>query len=267
MKELSGDVPLSFSEKIQYLAVNFFRGLYGRRFFRSIHWVPEKVVDFSQDSLFRIYSNEFVKTLLPTLFDNKKISILDIGCGSGYIRAQFKENGFTGAYEGIDIKKHKDFDTYNVDGFSHTISLVPVEQFKSSQKYNLIFSFTALEHVSDDMTAIKNVSQYLAPQGVQVHIIPSFWSLFIYLFHGYRQYTESRIKKIFSGNTYTIYSIGGTGSFLVQLLWVTFPERIFKSWPLTRSKNSYQKAKKWALQVDKLIPFFAMQYAVVVKNR
>lgn len=267
MREISGDIPLSFSEKIQYLVINFFRGLLSFRFMEIVHWTPKQIVDTSQDSLFRIYSNEFIKEELPILFEDKKISILDIGCGSGYIRTKLKDIGFTGRYEGIDIKKHKDFDGYGTDAFLSRINLVPIEEFNSSEKYDLVFSFTALEHVPDDFKAIRNVTRHIAPQGIQIHIVPSFWSLFVYFFHGFRQYTKARLKKLFQGCPYTVYTVGGLGSFLVQIFWFTLPERILKFWPLKRSGASYQSAKYWALKIDKIIPFFPMQYVIVASNK
>lgn len=266
MKEISGDIPLSFSQKIQYLTFNFFRGLFGFRFLKVIHWVPRKITNVSQDSLFRIYSNDFVKTILPTLFEDKKIAILDIGCGSGYVRTQLQDLGFTGTYEGVDIKKHKDFDTYSINTFSNSLTLVPAEEFRSVHVYDLVFSFTALEHVPNDFLVIKKGFEYLAPHGIQVHIVPSFWSLFVYGFHGFRQFTKARIKELFNGYPYVVYSVGGLGSSVVQFIWVTIPERLFRKWPLNRSKSSYQKAKHWALVVDKIIPFFPMQYVIVTSK-
>lgn len=266
MKEISGDIPLSFSQKIYYLAFNFFRGLFGFRLLKVIHWVPKKITDISQDSLFRIYSNDFVKTVLPTLFENKKITILDIGCGSGYVRTQLQDLGFIGTYEGIDIKKHKDFDEYSVGAFSNILTLVPAEEFTSVRVYDLIFSFTALEHVPNDFAVIKKGFEHLASSGVQVHIVPSFWSLFVYGFHGFRQFTKARIKKLFSDYSYVVYAVGGLGSSVVQFIWVTIPERLFRKWPLNRSKDSYQKAKRWALTVDKIVPFFPMQYVIVTSK-
>lgn len=267
MKEISGDIPLSFSQKIQYLTFNFIRGLFGFRFLKVIHWTPEKITDTSQDSLFRIYSNDFVRTILPTLFENKKIAILDIGCGSGYVRTQLRDLGFTGTYEGLDIKKHPNFDAYSVDAFSNTLTLIPAEEFSSQDTYDLVFSFTALEHVPNDSMVVKKGFEYLKPKGTQMHIIPSFWSLFLYGFHGYRQFTKARVKKLFKGYPYTTYAVGGIGSSMIQFIWVTIPERLFKKWPLDRSKDSYQKAKQWALAIDKIMPFFPMQYVIVVSKK
>ena len=55
----------------------------------------------------------FLSEKLEKILPNKNINILDIGCGSGYIRKIFTEIGYNIDYTGLDVKKHIDFDKLN----------------------------------------------------------------------------------------------------------------------------------------------------------
>ena len=70
-----------------------------------------KKIEKEQASPGRIYSDQFLyeklKKIIPQSANQKEISILDIGCGSGYVRKIFFNLGYKLFYNGVDIKKHE----------------------------------------------------------------------------------------------------------------------------------------------------------------
>ena len=110
MKELSGDIQLSLLNKFRYLVSNFFRGLWGYRvFLPSRFWHTSRIRNGS-DSPGRKYLDAFFEKKLPEMLPQKNISVLDIGCGSGYVRKILNGLGYKVFYTGVDIAKEDDFD-------------------------------------------------------------------------------------------------------------------------------------------------------------
>jgi len=102
-----------------------------------------------------------------------------------------------------------------------------IEDFETDKKFDLVLSITALEHIENDVFTIHKCDYLSKPEGIQIHIIPSFWLLFLMFFHGYRQYTPKRIKSLFNQKQYRVYRLGGLFSFFLALFYITIPEVLF----------------------------------------
>ena len=76
------------------------------------YWHPKKIEE-TRDSPGRAYSNRFLYENLSELLSKKEIKMLDIGCGSGYIREILYNLGYKLFYTGVDIKEHKDFKQFD----------------------------------------------------------------------------------------------------------------------------------------------------------
>jgi SAM-dependent methyltransferase len=228
------------------------------------YWHPKKINKVN-DSPSREYSNQFLHENIEFLFPNKEIKILDIGCGSGYVRETFFNLGYKLDYTGIDIYKHKNFDDFNKFSLISNFVKSKIEDFNTIDKYDLIFSICALEHVKDDDLAFLKVRGFLKEKGIEIHIIPTKWSLFLYLRHGYRRYSPARLKKLFKGGNFEIYRLGGLFSFLLHFFFITIPKRIFQS-NLLLGSRLYPKLLVIANKLDPLFPVFPSFYVVVNKH-
>ena len=270
MREISGDIKLSRKEQIQYLLHNFFRGIWGyRTYIKTTFWSKAKTQQTS-DSPGRQYVDSFLRTEIPQLLSKKEISVLDIGCGTAYILRILEELGYKGEYVGVDVFKEPDFISES-QNFQIEFVQKPIEDFETDKRFDLVISNTSFEHIPDDKRAAEQAEKFVNNEGVQVHIMPSFGSYFAYLFHGYRQYNPSFIKRIFPKNA-KVYRLGGFFSFLTALFFMTIPERFLgkflfkgKKYPL-RKTSLYPKVVKCSNIADRFLPFMSMFYVVVIKK-
>jgi SAM-dependent methyltransferase len=267
MHEISGDARLSSRQRLVYLAYNFVRGLRGFRCRdHSRAWRAQWPV-LTADSPGRHTIDAFLRDMVPRLTTRREISVLDIGCGSGYLREVLDELGYRGHYVGIDIERNSRYDSTERASFESTLILKPIEEVTLDEKFDLVFSNTVLEHIKDDRLALRRASDACAPDGAQIHIMPTYWSLFLYLWHGYRQYNRCTLNALFGADRPAVYRLGGAGSFFVHFFFITIGELfVFRS-PRVRQRRAYRTALRLALQLDRLLPVLPAFYAVVSGGR
>ena len=91
---------------------------------------------------------------------------MEVGCGIGTAAQTFTENG--AIYTGIDISETsidiaiKRFQVFNLYG---DLSVQDIETYKSSNKYDLIYSFGVLHHTPNINIAISNIYNMLIEGG------------------------------------------------------------------------------------------------------
>jgi len=205
----------------------------------------------------REYFDGFFYEYFPKLFFQKEISILDIGCGSGYVRKIFEDLGYKIFYTGVDVKKHFDFDKFGGEFVNSKI-----EDFNIDKKFDLIISICALEHIKNDVLAISKAKEFMKEDGIQVHIVPTHWSFPLYLHHGYRRYGVARLRKLF-GNSSEIYRVGGLFSFILHFFLITIPKRIFNS---KKSSKIYLGILNISNKLDFFLPILSPMYIVIKRN-
>lgn len=256
-KQLSGDVRLSIPDKIWWLWHNFIAGASGYQSGRKAEFWHPATVATSDASPSRKMIDAFLETELPKLLPQKSLSVFDIGCGTGYIYQRLTAMGYDLNYTGLDVYKRTKFDG-NVPHGRFVLS--KIEDFQASTTYDLVISNTCLEHVEDDSSAVRKA---FTLGNTQVHILPTFWSLFIYLWHGYRQYSPTSLQTLF-GEQGQIYRLGGAFSFLLHFFFVTIPERIRMPFLLRRNRV-YSWLCRVANTLDALLPFLSVMYVVVIR--
>jgi SAM-dependent methyltransferase len=204
--------------------------------------------------------------MLPELLPTKEnVSIFDIGCGSGYVRGLLERLGYSGSYTGLDVVREKRFADHESASFASTFIQQPIEDYAPERTYDLVISNTSFEHVRDDREAAKKARELAGTHGTEVHIVPSWWSFFVYLLHGYRHYTPGRIKELFLGSDYIVYPLGGCVSLGVQFLLSTIPERSTGRM-VFRNMRWYPWAVRTAIALDRFLPLCPMGYAIVVRH-
>lgn len=265
---LSGDKPLSIKERFTYLVYNFISGISGYScMISSKYWHTDKFTRVAREEgrsfPTRIYLNQFLIQELPKMIGIGNIDILDVGCGSGYVRKLLNDVGYTGSYTGVDIYKDIDFDKYTLNFKSNLIES-KIEDFETDKKFDVVLSITSLEHIKNDVLTVYKCDDLSKLGGIQIYIIPTFWHLFTTPWHGYRQYNPKRIKSLFHGKKYKIYRLGGVFSFFLILLFISIPNFLF--FRTLRYYPFYQKLIRKGNRLDKSLPFCSHLYIVVVRK-
>jgi len=210
---MCGDIPRSPGDKFHYIIFNFLRGIAGYARMSQRYWqagdLPEGGEATPGRQYLNQYLNQFLAQQIPRRIPAGPIDVLDIGCGSGYVSKLLSDAGYRGRYVGVDIKEHEDFGTYTgASNFESAFVESGIERFESGASFDLILSITAPEHIPDDAAVVAKCRSLLKEGGYQVHAVPTFWALFLYIAH----YTPKRVKRLFGRSPYQAYRLGGSPS-------------------------------------------------------
>lgn len=200
------------------------------------------------------------------------LHFFDIGCGEGNYGKMLQEyagNCF-GSYTGLDIYKSLSFSPK----FTHFLASAEKIKKYLSKKTNVIISQSSLEHIKNDFLVLNNATKELNANKrafIQIHFVPACAGLWLYLWHGWRQYSyqrlalySKRIKQKALVKTFLI-PIGGTYSFLFQILFFTLPKFFCKIFPkfekvnkkiTSAFQNQYFLMLEKDIKITKTIPVF-----------
>ena len=115
---------------------------------------------------------------------------------------------------------------------------------------NLFITQSAIEHFNYDLEYFQQIKTFIDKTKkniIQIHLFPSPVCLWLYLFHGVRQYNFRAIMQIIdifkSTNSYfRIYPLGGNSSNLFHFLNITIPS-LFKIWNVESNDQYTEKLK------------------------
>lgn len=160
-----------------------------------------------------------------------RFNICDIGCGGGRYYSFINDTSGCkiNRYLGIDIKENKNWEKLKKNNNNVNFTLyngkdvfneIPVQT-------NLIISQSAIEHFIEDITIFKQIRRFIDNSNhpvVQIHLFPAAKCLWLYRFHGVRQYTPRTISKITElfKQKYTkeLIQLGGKECFKTHLAFV-----------------------------------------------
>ena len=126
--------------------------------------------------------------------NNKDLSILDFGCGSGNFLNYLSDLGYldlTGV-EISDILAKEDLESKNINIYKE------LPKFK---KYDVILMMDVLEHIKDDVKIIKELKSHLSNRGLIIISVPTYqflWSKHDDINHHYRRYDRKSLEKCMS---------------------------------------------------------------------
>nr|WP_100227157.1 methyltransferase domain-containing protein [Spirulina subsalsa] len=157
-----------------------------------------KVADYLARS-HDFYSLNKYKLVMQWLPKQENLKVLNAGCGSGEMNLLLAQNP-SWQVEAIDIdpeaislsKQLKEYTgLHNLEVFHSSI-----EDFQPTVCYDIIVSNDVLEHIEDDVNALKILSSWLKPGGYLCISVPAFQFLFGYhdrMLGHYRRYSRQSL--------------------------------------------------------------------------
>ena len=234
MAKVNGDNPGSVFDRLKYFAQCIHEHSKGVSHpIQTI--VPELNGDISEDELTptRILCNAFW-SLVNYQYIRKvmgdPLHFLDLGCGSGAYGEILKRNSgsYFGAYTGLDIY----YDPVFPKQYSHVLARAEHAHSYLDNEMNFVIYQSALEHIEHDFLVVRSLTKTFIRERksfIQIHLVPGASSLWLYLWHGWRQYSKRRLSQWgfklnneFDVNS-AIVPIGGIGCFVAHFLSVTLP--------------------------------------------
>lgn len=165
----------------------------------------------------------------------KDVSILDIGCSSGILLDELKQDGF--AVEnlyGVDISPIA-IENCKKNGIDNAY-VMDAQDIDLQKKFDIVIASDCLEHLEDDKSALKNWEGLLANDGTIMVFVPAFMSLWSHhdkVNMHYRRYTLPELKTKMEGTGFRIKK----ASFWNFFLFV--PVYIFRKFE-TKTKDTHQ---------------------------
>jgi len=287
---LSGDEKLTFIEKIKWLFLNFINNNsfpkkpdYKRYAF--IKKFYPRYIQSDIDSLLvgnspsRTIGNLFWKNLDWKFIKKEigEINIFDTGCGAGDYGILI--NNFSKgieSYLGIDFYPRKNWEEIMTNNpyiylkkssASNIRKLIP-------KNTNLIITQSAIEHFKDDLEYFYQIKEYINESKrniIQIHLFPSPACLWLYLFHGYRQYNLKNIQKIIKifqeEKSYSyLFPLGGNKLNNLHFKYITIPSLLKKKINLNSDIYNYYLKKYIIYELNKSTNNNPSFYALLIHS-
>lgn len=284
--EISGDVPLPTRARARYLV----QGLcevaqwIGRRCPVSafhLDLVGEEAQSKIREgaSPLRVYTCGLAQQVVP-LYLQGAGPVCDIGCGGGGHARFFERCGASDLYVGIDIVFAHNWSSQLVAGMPlrrRFVQMSAVELGFATESLAFTFSSSLFEHVPSVQHTIREMARSMRPGAYGIHVVPGVWSLFLYMFHGYRRFSPYTLQELFrqAGLEVTqIWSLGGLPSFVLHWIWITAPFLLAarflpsaQAWMRTGfGLKVYSRLLVVALRLDRWVPYLPIGYAVVIRK-
>jgi len=145
---------------------------------------------------------------------SKESSILDVGCGSGNFLSLLKKKGYVNLYgsdfsaESINLSKKK---------FCESVFQADLKDANSfgRKKYDAVVCSEVLEHIDDDVLAIKTLRKLLKKKGLLIISVPynmKYWSQHDEFSGHVRRYDEGELERKLEKESFKILSNFGWGN-------------------------------------------------------
>ena len=141
---------------------------------------------------------ELISKFIKRYSKNKKLKILDYGCGSGTNIKALTKFGDVYCYE-----KDKRTLDYLSSEYKEDKKVTIIKNLKRQIKYDLIVLADVLEHIKEDSNASKTLKKFLKPQGQILITVPAYNFLFSKkdeVLKHFRRYGYNEIKNLISKN-------------------------------------------------------------------
>ena len=113
---------------------------------------------------------DFVLQTLSSIGNNERLSVLEIGCGSGIILKQLKQKNSLLKLSGIEPGNHEIVE--GIDEIDIIRSFFPAEQ-TAKTRFDLIYSLLVLEHIEDPIVFLQQQKDQLSQAGKIIFGVPN----------------------------------------------------------------------------------------------
>ncbi len=149
---------------------------------------------------FRVRRNLIVD-LLAKYNISKTAPIFDLGCGSGYTIGYLQKLGYNVSGTDISAEAIEFGRSQGVDN----IEVAQTGHIRPPEKgFDVILALDVIEHIQDDVGAIKAIELALKPGGIAIITVPAYqwlWGVQDDVAHHYRRYTLNSFSHVFHRNT------------------------------------------------------------------
>ncbi|MFL6721028.1 MAG: class I SAM-dependent methyltransferase [Sphingomonas sp.] len=160
--------------------------------------VFDRMAELDQDHWWFLARRRILETLIRRVVKPpKKARILEIGCGTGHNLAMLKRFGSLSAGE-LD-RCARAVANKRLPGRVKKAKLPDLSMFKRNG-YDLVALLDVLEHVPDDLAALRAIHMRLKPGGALLMTVPAnpwMWSAHDAAHHHFRRYTKKKLRELF----------------------------------------------------------------------
>lgn len=148
---------------------------------------------------------KFQKSSVRNYFHNENLKLLDVGAGASPYYELFEKH--VSEYIVVDIKSslplNEKREIIQLEGFAEDL---PID----TDTIDVVVSNQVLEHVNDDIKAVKEAARVLKTGGIFIGSVPHISPIHLEPFD-FRRYTELGLKKILEENEFEVIKIEGNG--------------------------------------------------------
>jgi len=142
---------------------------------------------------------------LSTILRRRQVrieSILDVGCGDGFIGESLRNMLGARALVGIDAHL-PDTECGILRAADHVIERYPSDRSIGDRRFDLVLALDVIEHVDDDRALVDDVvSHWTTPGGLVLVTVPAFQSLFSHhdlALRHHRRYNHAQLRTLLEG--------------------------------------------------------------------
>ena len=142
---------------------------------------------------------------------SKDAKILDVGCSSGVLLTELKNQLFNPLnLYGIDVSE-KAIQACHDRGFTNTSVMDAQELNLKERPFDILIASDCLEHLEDDVKALTSWRSQLKEDGTLFIFVPAFmslWSGHDIVNHHYRRYTKNQLMSKLEKSNFNIINSG-----------------------------------------------------------
>lgn len=177
-----------------------------------------------------------IKKLMNEYFPRRRLNILEVGCGTGELTQQLQEHhnvmGIDMAQEAIDSCKEKGIrDVYKKDIFE-------LDTTKLRDKFDLVLALDVMEHIQEDVEAMKIINILLKRDGYFFVNVPAhkfLWSGHDEALQHKRRYTKYELLQKLELASFKIVSQSYFVSFVFPII------LLYRTWGNIFNRTTYPK--------------------------
>lgn len=136
--------------------------------------------------------------ILRQLRDMHPCDVIEIGCGAGMLLQELSMRGFHCEALETSPQARELIDRLTKKG-GHAISVHDTPEVSWAGRFPLVMAFEVLEHIKDDVEAMKQWASWLAPRGTLLMSVPAhprLWSAADEWAGHYRRYRKSDLIRV-----------------------------------------------------------------------